>query len=529
MRRLLFLSIISLLIASCNQSRTHLNKAEALLGIHYDSMLYHLIRIDYTSLTPSEQNNYHYLRMGTDISYLMSFTPKELDSLMSTLKKAYPLGHSRAFNTRSFELLYHYQKLENPISADSLANQMNVYAITHKDSSRWYFYKQLIKTTMTENDSAIHYLKEAELTNKLPLYHIYKQLGVIYHSIGQKDSAIHYHMKSIEMAEGKDIFLYSNHILDLLAYEKNYQKAWDYLKKLRARMKRKDIPYINLMQGDLWMEMHCPDSAMKHYKIASESENTFIASQAFTRIGNMYLQQNAIAPAIQAHSKAIQATNHQHRDIYYKEQRAEFESLKQQNLLNELKVERQRHIITILGLALLVVIIIGFFIILWFHRKRELEHKQFLLDNQLLKQQEELSLLREKEAVLREKDALMREELFKRMKVAEKLPILDHNQSIEEGKHINLSETDWSEIRLMLDSSYPNFIKNLKDTCPTLSEKDINFCCLIKINLSLQSLADIYCISTNSISRKKLRLKEKLRLPKEESLSQYLKRLGSPV
>ena len=211
------------------------------------------------------------------------------------------------------------------------------------------------------------------------------------------------------------------------------------------------------------------------------------------------------------------------------EQRAEFESLKQQNLLNELKVERQRHIIMILGLGLFVVIIIGFFIILWFHRKRELEHKQFLLDNKLLKQQEELSLLREKEAVLREKDALMREELFKRMKVAEKLPILEHNQSIEEGKHIHLSETDWSEIRLMLDSSYPNFIKNLKDTCPTLSEKDINFCCLIKINLSLQSLADIYCISTNSISRKKLRLKEKLRLPKEESLSQYLKRLGSPV
>lgn len=527
MRRLLFLFFISLLIASCNQSRTHLNKAESLLGIHYDSMLYHLIRIDPTSLTPSEQNNYHYLRMGTDISYLMSFTPKELDSLMTILKKAYPHGHSRAFNTRSFELLYHYQKLENPTTADSLANQMNVYAITHKDSSRWYFYKQLIKTMLAENDSAIHYLKEAELTNKLPLHYTYKQLGVIYHSIGQKDSALHYHMKSIEMAAGKDIFLYSDHILGLLTNEKNYPKAWDYLKKLRARMKRRDIPYINLMQGDLWMEMHCPDSAMKHYKIASESENTYIASQAFTRIGNIYFQQNAIAPAIQAHSKAIQATNHQHRDIYYKEQRAEFESLKQQNQLNELKVERQRHIITILGLALLVVIIIGLFTMLWSYRRRELERKQLILDNQLLKQQEELSSLREKEAILREKDALMREELFKRMKVVEKLPLLDHKQPVDEGKHIHLSDTDWVEIRLMLDSSYPDFIQSLKTTHPTLSEKDIDFCCLIKINLNLQSLADIYCISINSVSRKKLRLKEKLKLSKEESLSQYLQRLGS--
>ena len=97
MRILLFLSIISLLIASCNQSRTHLNKAEALLGIHYDSMLYHLIRIDYTSLTPSEQNNYHYLRMGTDISYLMSFTSQELDSLMAILKKARECPSGYAF------------------------------------------------------------------------------------------------------------------------------------------------------------------------------------------------------------------------------------------------------------------------------------------------------------------------------------------------------------------------------------------------------------------------------------------------
>ena len=77
----------------------------------------------------------------------------------------------------------------------------------------------------------------------------------------------------------------------------------------------------------------------------------------------------------------------------------------------------------------------------------------------------------------------------------------------------------------MLDSSYPGFIQTLKSTCPTLTDKDINFCCLIKINLNLQNLADIYCISINSVSRRKLRLKEKLSLSKDESLSQYLKRL----
>ena len=62
----------------------------------------------------------------------------------------------------------------------------------------------------------------------------------------------------------------------------------------------------------------------------------------------------------------------------------------------------------------------------------------------MLKQQEELS-------ALREKDARMREELFKRMNVFEKL------SDTEKEKHIRLSDTDWKEIRLMLDSGYNDF------------------------------------------------------------------------
>ena len=59
-----------------------------------------------------------------------------------------------------------------------------------------------------------------------------------------------------------------------------------------------------------------------------------------------------------------------------------------------------------------------------------------------------------------------------------------------------------------------------------LTEKDINFCCLVKINMNLQSLANIYCISGNSVSRRKLRLKEKLGIDKDESLSKFLSRFA---
>ena len=140
-------------------------------------------------------------------------------------------------------------------------------------------------------------------------------------------------------------------------------------------------------------------------------------------------------------------------------------------------------------------------------------------ENIMLKQQEELSNLREKEALLREKDARMREELFKRMNVFEKL------SDTEKEKHIQLSDMDWKELQLMLDSGYNGFTQKLRARFPMLSEKDINFCCLVKINMSIQNLTDIYCISKNSVSRKKLRLKEKLGVREEATLDEFLGRM----
>ena len=76
----------------------------------------------------------------------------------------------------------------------------------------------------------------------------------------------------------------------------------------------------------------------------------------------------------------------------------------------------------------------------------------------------------------------------------------------------------------MLDSGYNGFTQKLRSRFPMLSEKDINFCCLVKIKMSIQNLTDIYCISKNSVSRKKLRLKEKLDIAEGDTLDGFLSR-----
>lgn len=297
--------------------------------------------------------------------------------------------------------------------------------------------------------------------------------------------------------------------------QKDFQKAFDVLKLMRQQLHRSDIPYVNLVEGDLWMEMHTPDSAMKHYRIATETGNEYIAMQAFERMGDLVEVEYDWEKAFDKYQKSSRLRATLYRELTMMEERVDFEALKLKNQLNEWKVERQEYAILIMGLCLFVVIL-AVMSLFYFYRKRVSERKRLIQENKFLKQQEELSSLREQEAMLREKDARMREELFKRMNVFEKL------SSSGKEQPIHFSDTDWAEIRLMLDSGYVDFTQKLRKAFPNLTDREINFCCLVRIHVSLQSLADIYCISKNSVSRRKLRLKEKLGVAEEMTLDDFL-------
>lgn len=380
-----------------------------------------------------------------------------------------------------------------------------------EDSLNWYGYQVFHKRKSGDTDSAIHYLKEAIRLRLTQSSRAYGQLGEIYQGKQMNDSAIHYYFLALQKDTTRSAYWYCGRVLGLLHSLKEYDLAKQYIQGLRKQMKRSDIPYINLIEGDLWMELHQPDSAMKHYLIASETGNDYITSVAYERLALLMEEKQSLSSALDKHIQSIETKNNLRNGYTYQQDTRDFEALKMKNELNELKVKQQSYVIVILALGASILLLVGGFVIYLLHRKRN----RLVQENLILKQQEELSALREKEALLREKDAKMREELFRRVRI----------ENLKDGKHIqHISDADWKEIHLMLESTYPGFLTNLQQNFPTLTEKDINFCCLVKINMSLQNLADIYCISINSVSRRKLRLKEKLGIDKEDSLSKFLNR-----
>ena len=380
-----------------------------------------------------------------------------------------------------------------------------------EDSLNWYGYQVYQKRKSGDTDSAIHYLKEAIRLRLATSSRAYGQLGEIYQGKQMNDSAIHYYFLALQKDTTRSAYFYCGRVLGLLHSIKEYDLAKQYIQGLRKQMKRSDIPYINLTEGDLWMELHQPDSAIKHYLIASETGNDYITSVAYERLALLMEEKQSLSSALDKHIQSIETKNNLRYGYSHEQDTRDFEALKMKNELNELKVKQQSYVIVILGLGAFILLLCGSFAIYLLHRKR----KHLMQENLMLKQQEELSLLREKEALLREKDAKMREELFRRIRIV---------KDLEEGNRVHIADDDWKDIHVMLESTYPGFLQKLRNGFPDLPEKDINFCCLVKINMSLQNLADIYCISVNSVSRRKLRLKEKLGIDKEDSLSKFLNR-----
>lgn len=132
--------------------------------------------------------------------------------------------------------------------------------------------------------------------------------------------------------------------------------------------------------------------------------------------------------------------------------------------------------------------------------------------NKLLTEQEE------KERLLLN-EQIMKTEYYKRLNMIS-VPIL----SAPKNKHgfIFLSKNDWDIIIENTNACFDSFTKRLEKKFPEMKEDDIRFCCLIKMETSLNLLASIYHVEKSSISKKKTRLKEKLKI-NEKTLDEFIR------
>lgn len=182
------------------------------------------------------------------------------------------------------------------------------------------------------------------------------------------------------------------------------------------------------------------------------------------------------------------------------------------------KAEMQRWVfglIVLLGLIIILFVLYAY----WSYRKRSLariahEQEIFSQKQQMMEKlhQEELS---HRDVQL----SVMRTYLLKKIEVVEKL-----NSSVpNESKHIVLSDNDWTELEVFLDSVEDLFVSRLKKEHPNLSNADVRLMMLLRLKLSQKTLASIYCVSEKAIKQKLFLYKDKVGIKNEHfSLRNYI-------
>jgi DNA-binding CsgD family transcriptional regulator len=92
---------------------------------------------------------------------------------------------------------------------------------------------------------------------------------------------------------------------------------------------------------------------------------------------------------------------------------------------------------------------------------------------------------------------------------------------------VSVAQDDyWNEFRLIFDKVHESFFANLNKQCPDLTPSDIRLLALAKMNLGSSDTARLLGVTPDSLRVMRYRVKKKLQLGPEESLQQFIEKLG---
>lgn len=89
------------------------------------------------------------------------------------------------------------------------------------------------------------------------------------------------------------------------------------------------------------------------------------------------------------------------------------------------------------------------------------------------------------------------------------------------NKNLNASD-DWKLFEEAFENADKDFIKKLKSKHSNLTSNDLRLCTYLRLNLSSKEIAPLLNISPRSVEVKRYRLRKKMNLPHEASLTNYI-------
>ncbi|MFT6838429.1 MAG: AraC family chitin signaling transcriptional activator, partial [Sediminicola sp.] len=87
------------------------------------------------------------------------------------------------------------------------------------------------------------------------------------------------------------------------------------------------------------------------------------------------------------------------------------------------------------------------------------------------------------------------------------------------------NEDDWKFFEDAFNNADKDFLRKIKAVHPDLTSNDLRLCAYLRLNLSSKEIAPLLNISVRSVEVKRYRLRKKIDLPHENSLTDYIQNL----
>lgn len=93
---------------------------------------------------------------------------------------------------------------------------------------------------------------------------------------------------------------------------------------------------------------------------------------------------------------------------------------------------------------------------------------------------------------------------------------VDHFKKLRENPR---QPIDWALLFESLDRLHNGFYSRLRTEFPSLNKMDLQVCCLIKAGLTTSQIADVFCVSSPSVTKRKFRICGRMNQCKEERIN----------
>ena len=193
----------------------------------------------------------------------------------------------------------------------------------------------------------------------------------------------------------------------------------------------------------------------------------------------------------------------------------------------------------IMRLAYIFIFLAGLGLLYWFNKQKLRKH-QLLLEAKFEKEHKERLNRIEKERLVNEINLKRKELANSTMIAAKKNEVLmeiqgelarDKNKFSNEYrmKHIMTKinkaikdKDEWKVFETNFNELHADFFKDVLETYPKLSNKDLKLCSYLKMNLSSKEIAPLMGISVRGVEVHRYRLRKKMGLNKKENLTNFL-------